>query len=96
MEQTIFNWAVAAAGALGGWVLKVIWDMLREMRSEIHTRDSRLQDDLKKLDIKMHEDFVRRDDFKDAVREIKEDMKAGFSSVDSTLRLIFKKLDGKD
>jgi hypothetical protein len=96
MEQTIFNWAVAAAGAAGGWILKVIWDMLREMRSEIHTRDRRLQDDLKKLDIKMHEDFVRRDDFKDAVREIKEDMKAGFSSVDSTLRLIFKKLDGKD
>ena len=96
MEQTIFNWAVAAAGAAGGWILKVIWDMLREMRSEIHTRDRRLQDDLKKLDIKMHEDFVRRDDFKDAVKEIKEDMKAGFSSVDSTLRLIFKKLDGKD
>jgi hypothetical protein len=38
---------------------------------------------------------VRRDDFKDAVKEIKEDMKAGFSSVDATLRLIFKKLDEK-
>jgi hypothetical protein len=96
MEQTIFNWAVAAAGALGGWVLKVIWDMLREMRSEIHARDTRIQDDLKKLDSKMHEDFVRRDDFKDAVKEIKDDMRAGFANVDSTLRLIFKKLDGKD
>jgi hypothetical protein len=96
MEQTIFNWAIAAAGALGGWFLKVIWDMLREMRAEIHTRDTRLQDDLKKLDTKMHEDFVRRDDFKDAVKEIKEDMKAGFASVDSTLRLLFKKLDDKE
>jgi hypothetical protein len=44
----------------------------------------------------MHEDFVRRDDFKDAVREIKDDMKAGFASVDATLRLIFKKLDNKE
>lgn len=96
MEQTIFNWAIAAAGALGGWFLKVIWDMLREMRAEIHSRDTRLQDDLKKLDTKMHEDFVRRDDFKDAVKEIKEDMKAGFASVDSTLRLLFKKLDTKE
>jgi hypothetical protein len=96
MEQTIFNWAVAAVGALGGWILKVIWDMLREMRTEIHARDTRIQDDLKKLDSKMHEDFVRRDDFKDAVREIKDDMKAGFASVDATLRLIFKKLDTKD
>jgi hypothetical protein len=96
MEQTIFNWAVAAVGALGGWILKVIWDMLREMRAEIQARDTRIQDDLKKLDSKMHEDFVRRDDFKDAVREIKDDMKAGFASVDATLRLIFKKLDTKD
>jgi hypothetical protein len=96
MEQTIFNWAIAAAGALGGWFLKVIWDMLREMRAEIHTRDTRLQDDLKKLDTKMHEDFVRRDDFKDAVKEIKDDMKAGFANVDSTLRLIFKKLNDKE
>lgn len=96
MEQTIFNWAVAAVGALGGWILKVIWDMLREMRIEIHARDTRIQDDLKKLDSKMHEDFVRRDDFKDAVKEIKDDMRAGFASVDTTLRLIFKKLDTKD
>jgi molybdenum cofactor biosynthesis enzyme MoaA len=81
---------------LGGWILKVIWDMLREMRAEIQARDTRIQDDLKKLDTKMHEDFVRRDDFKDAVREIKDDMKAGFASVDATLRLIFKKLDSKD
>jgi hypothetical protein len=95
MEQTVFNWAVAAAGALGGWVLKVIWDMLREMRSEMQVRDKIIQDDLKKLDTKMHDDFVRRDDFKDAVREIKDDMRAGFSSVDSTLRLIFKKLEDK-
>jgi hypothetical protein len=70
--------------------------MLREMRAEIHSRDTRLQDDLKKLDTKMHDDFVRRDDFKDAVKEIKEDMKAGFASVDSTLRLLFKKLDDKE
>jgi molybdenum cofactor biosynthesis enzyme MoaA len=96
MEQTIFNWAVAAVGALGGWILKVIWDMLREMRVEMQARDTRIQDDLKKLDTKMHEDFVRRDDFKDAVREIKDDMKAGFASVDATLRLIFKKLDSKE
>jgi hypothetical protein len=96
MEQTVFNWAVAAAGALGGWVLKVIWDMLREMRTEMQARDKIIQDDLKKLDTKMHDDFVRRDDFKDAVKEIKDDMRVGFSNVDSTLRLIFKKLENKE
>lgn len=83
-EQVIFNWIIGVAGALGGWTLKVIWDSLMELRR-----------DIKVMDTKMHEDFVRRDDFKDAVREIKEDMRAGFSNVDGTLRLIFKKLDEK-
>ena len=84
-EQVIFNWIVGAAGILGGWTLKVIWDSLMELRREIKT-----------MDTKMHEDFVRREDFRDAVREIKEDMRAGFSNVDNTLRLIFKKLDDKE
>ena len=84
-EQVIFNWIVGVAGILGGWTLKVIWDSLMELRREIKSMDS-----------KMHEDFVRRDDFKDAVREIKEDMRIGFANVDNTLRLIFKKLDEKE
>ena len=84
-EQVIFNWIVGIAGILGGWTLKVIWDSLMELRRDIKT-----------MDMKMHDDFVRRDDFKDAVREIKEDMRAGFGNVDNTLRLIFKKLDEKE
>ena len=85
MDQMIFNWAVAAAGALGGWILKVIWDAIVELKK-----------DLQKMDTKMHEDFVRRDDFKDAVSEIKQDMKDGFNKMDSTLGLIFKKLERKE
>ena len=84
-EQVIFNWIVGVAGALGGWTLKVIWDSLMELRRDIKT-----------MDTKMHDDFVRRDDFKDAVREIKEDMRSGFNTVDATLRLLFKKLDDKE
>ena len=84
-EQVLFNWIVGVAGVLGGWTLKVIWDSLMELRRDIKT-----------MDTKMHDDFVRRDDFKDAVRELKEDMRAGFSTVDATLRLLFKKLDDKD
>jgi hypothetical protein len=84
-DQIIFNWAIAVAGFLGGWILKVIWDAI-----------VRLQEDLKKMDDKMHEDFVRRDDFKDAVKEIKDDMRAGFANSDKILGLIFKKLDNKE
>lgn len=85
MDQMIFNWAVAVAGAAGGWILKVIWDAIVELKK-----------DLKQIDTKMHEDFVRRDDFKDAVSEIKRDMKDGFAKTDNMLGLIFKKLEGKE
>ena len=85
MDQMVFNCAVAAAGALGGWILKVIWDAIVELKK-----------DIQRMDTKMHEDFVRRDDFKDAVKEIKEDMKDGFAKTDNMLGLIFKKLEGKE
>jgi len=64
--------------------MKIIWDSIQSLRA-----------DVKGLDTKMHDDFVRRDDFKDAVKDIKDDMKEGFNKIDSTLGLIFKKLEGK-
>ena len=36
--------------------MKIVWDSIQGLKA-----------DLKGLDTKMHDDFVRRDDFKDAV-----------------------------
>jgi hypothetical protein len=85
MDQTLINWVFAGAGAAFGWVLKVIWDAIQDLKR-----------DMRQIERDLPEVYVRRDDFKDAVREIKDDMKAGFSSVDKTLGLIFKKLDHKE
>ena len=35
MDQAVFNWAVGLAGFLGGWVLKVVWDAVRDLRKDI-------------------------------------------------------------
>ena len=85
MDQVVFNLAVAIAGFCGGWILKIIWDAIQDLKKDVRA-----------IDTKMHEDFVRRDDFKDAVREIKEDMKDGFNKIDNTLGLLFKKLESKE
>jgi len=85
MDQTLINWVFAGGGAAFGWVLKVIWDAIQELKR-----------DMRQIERDLPEVYVRRDDFKDAVKEIKDDMKAGFSSVDRTLGLIFKKLDDKE
>ena len=85
MDQTFINSIIGIAGAAGGWVLKVIWDSINEVKL-----------DLKRMDLKMHEDFVRRDDFKEAVAEIKSDMREGFKGVNNTLNLLFEKIDDKE
>jgi hypothetical protein len=90
--QDFFNIAIAVAGALGGWVLKVIWEAIKSVDR-----------DVKELTRDVNNDFVRRDDFKESVAEIKtdmrdlrQDMKEGFGNVNTTLGLIFTKLDRKE
>jgi molybdenum cofactor biosynthesis enzyme MoaA len=84
-SQNVFDWMVGVGGAVVGWMLKLIWEAIRDMRVEI-----------KDLDKQMHEDFVRRDDFKEAIQEIKADMREGFNKVDTTLGLLFKKLEQRN
>jgi hypothetical protein len=85
MDQTLFNWVVGVCGFLGGWVLKVIWDAIKELKS-----------DIRQIERDLPEVYVRKDDFKEAVRDIKQDMKEGFNKIDNTLGLIFKKLENKE
>jgi hypothetical protein len=85
MDQTLFNWVVGVCGFLGGWILKVIWDAIKELKS-----------DIRQIERDLPEVYVRKDDFKEAVRDIKQDMKDGFNKIDNTLGLIFKKLEHKE
>lgn len=83
-SQVFFNIAVAISGALGGWVLKVIWDAIRN-----------LDGDVKQLGREMHNDFVRREDFRESVADVKQDMRAGFARVEEMLGAVFKRLENK-
>jgi hypothetical protein len=78
MDQTLINWVFAGGGAAFGWVLKVVWDAIQELKRDLR---------------EIEKDVVRRDDFKDVIKEIKDDMKDGFSKIDTTLGVLFKKID---
>jgi len=82
--QTLINIGFACAGVFGGWWMKIIWDSIQGLKA-----------DLKGLDTKMHEDFVRRDDFKEAVTGLREDMNEGFKETKDMIGLLFKKIEGK-
>ena len=92
MTQELINWVFAGFGAAVGWILKVVWDALKELRQ-----------DVKQIERDLPEVYVRKDDFREAVREMRDtmkevrsDMKAGFDKVDVTLGGIFKRLEQKE
>ena len=92
MEQTIINWLFVGFGASLGWLMKVVWDAIKDLKA-----------DMKQIERDLPEVYVRKDDFKSAVADIKEDMKElrtdmkdGFANVNNTLGLLFKKLDRKE
>lgn len=85
MDQTFINLMIAALGSLAGFIMKVLWDAVSQLRT-----------DLKHLDVKIHEEFVRRDDFRDAFKEIRSDMHRGFDTVNQSLQLLSEKLDKKE
>jgi len=92
MDQTIINWLFVGFGAALGWVMKVVWDAIKDLKA-----------DVKQIERDLPEVYVRKDDFKTAMTDVKDvmkdlraDMKEGFSKVDNTLGLIFKKLESKE
>ena len=78
--QVLFNLAVGAAGVFGGYVLSRIY----------HSLD-RLDEDVRKIPM----NYVQKDDFKTAVADIKNDIRAGFQKVDYSLNALFERINEK-
>jgi hypothetical protein len=85
VEQYVMNWLFAAVGATTGWLVKVLWDAVGDLKR-----------DLGNLERNLPSVYVRRDDFRDATRELKDDMKSGFAKIEATLNVLFKRLDSKE
>lgn len=82
--QILFNILIAVSGGLGGWILKMIWDAVSELRK-----------DMKELNREVNQDFVRREDFREAIVEVKADMKEGFREVKDMISLLFDRVHEK-
>lgn len=60
-DQQLFNMIITASGALGGWMLKVIWDAISDLKK-----------DVKDLNQEIHADFLRKDDYRSDINDIKK------------------------
>ena len=92
MDQQIINWLFIGFGAAIGWILKVVWDAITDLKT-----------DLRQIEKDLPEVYVRKDDFKEAIQEIKsemremrQDLKASFKHMDDVLGAVFKRLDHKE
>jgi hypothetical protein len=72
MEQTLLNWVFAGGGAAVGWVLKILWDAISDLKK-----------DMKDLNKEIHEDFVRKEDYRVDIAEVKQMLNRIFDKLDS-------------
>lgn len=79
--QVLFNIAFGIAGVFGGWVLNNITKSIERLDTDVRA---------------LPHTYVSKDDWKDAMREMKEEMRSGFDKIDANLNNVFKKLDKKE
>ena len=79
--QVLFNIAFAIAGFFGGWVLNNLSKAIEKLDTDVRA---------------MPHTYVSKDDWREAMKEMKEEMRTGFDKLDRTLGTIFKKLDNKE
>ena len=79
--QVFFNIAFGIAGFLGGWVLNNLSKAIEKLDTDVRA---------------MPHNYVSKDDWKDAMKEMKEEMRSGFNKIEANLATIFKKLDHKE
>ena len=72
MEQSFLNWIFTAFGAAIGWILKVIWDAISDLKQ-----------DMKALNKEVNEDFVRKEDYRVDIAEVKQMLVRIFDKLDS-------------
>ena len=84
MDQNLINWLVAATGGLFGWLMKMLWDAVKDLKKDIR----QIERDLPDL-------YVRKDDWRTSIHDLKDDMQRGFDKLDATIQTIFKRIDLK-
>jgi len=70
--QNIINIAGGAALATMGWFARQLWDAVQK-----------LKEDVSQLELSISENYVKKDDFKDGIKELKEMLGKIFDKLDS-------------
>lgn len=75
IHPEVVKWGAYVFTAVGGWFLRVLW-----------TAQASLRKDLKALEIQLPENYVKKEDYKESTKQMRE-------SVRETIQPLFRKLD---
>lgn len=89
--QTVINIVGGAVLTAIGWFAREIWDAVKELRR-----------DIQRIEHNLPEIYVRKDDFKRAIdemkddlREVRQDMKSGFIKLEGLIGQLFDRVNEK-
>jgi hypothetical protein len=71
MTQDLYNIIVGIAGAAIGWLLKVVWESVRA-----------LQTDMKEMERELHTEYVSKNDYRQDIVEMKNILKQIFDRLE--------------
>jgi len=70
LSQDMINLGITCSGAIIGWVLKTLWEALRD-----------LKDDIRQIENEMHTQYIRRDEVQKNFDEIKSILREIFADL---------------
>jgi len=71
MSQDTINLIISGAGAVIGWILRVIWESIRK-----------LQDEMNAFQREVHTEYLSKDDYRQDIIEVKDILKQIFDKLD--------------
>lgn len=69
--QSLLNIAAGSAIAVGGWFARQLWDSVQKLKEEVH-----------QIEVNLPHNYVRRDEFKDVLKEIRDIQTEIFRKID--------------
>jgi hypothetical protein len=70
--QTLVNICAGAVLAVLGWFARVLWEAVSALREDLH-----------KLEVDLPSNYIRRDEFQDGMKEIKDMLGKIFDRLDN-------------
>jgi predicted negative regulator of RcsB-dependent stress response len=70
--QNVINIVIGSLLAVGGWFARQLWDAVQKLKT-----------DMSQLELSISDKYVRKDDFKDGIKELKEMLSKIFDKLDS-------------